>query len=54
MRSLSLDGETKIPIIWTWYLKHFLINLVFWLLLFGAILLIAYYLNEVASPLVEQ
>jgi hypothetical protein len=53
MRSLSLE-ETEIPITWSWYLQHFLINLIFWLLLFGALLLYAYHLNEVTSPLLEQ
>jgi hypothetical protein len=54
MRSLSLNEDMEIPITWTWYLQHFLINLVFWLLLFGALLLYAYYLNEVTSLLPEQ
>jgi hypothetical protein len=48
MRPLPLD-ETEIPITWTWCLKHLLINLVFWLLLFGIVLLSAYYTQEDTS-----
>jgi hypothetical protein len=53
MRSLLLE-ETEIQITWNWYLRYCLINLVFWLLLFGALLLFACYMQEVTSPLLEQ
>ena len=52
MRPLPVD-ETEIPITWTWYLRHLLINLVFWLLLLGVVLLSAYYTQEATSLFVE-
>lgn len=53
MSLLPLD-ETEIPITLTWYLRLLLINLAFWLLLFGILLLFAYYTQDATSPFVEQ
>ena len=55
MRALPLAEPAihipEIPSTWTWCLKQLLLNLVFWLLSFGALFLLAYYMQEPASPL---
>lgn len=53
MYPLPLD-ETERPITWTWCLKHMLISLVLWLLLFGMLFLFASYMQDSMSPFVEQ
>jgi hypothetical protein len=46
--------ETQIPINWQWFLRHALICLVGWLLLFAMLFLVAYYMQEDISPFVEH
>ena len=52
MCPLLLD-ETELPLQRTWYLKQLTINIVFWLLAFGILLLVAYY-TQATSPFGEE
>jgi hypothetical protein len=42
------------PLDWKWYLERALMNLAGWLLLFGMLFLLSYYMQNTTSPFVEQ
>jgi hypothetical protein len=42
------------PLDWKWYLERALMNLAGWLLLFGMLVLLSYYMQNTTSPFVEQ
>jgi hypothetical protein len=52
MRPLPPD-ETEFSILWKWYVRYALINLIIWLLIIGLLLLFAFFTQEV-TPLAEQ
>lgn len=47
-------NEMQLPITWGWLLRCAMINLAVWLLVFGTLLLLAYYMQEGAILYIEQ
>jgi hypothetical protein len=54
LESECVDQVPAMPIDGKWLLKCTLNNLAGWLLLFGMLLLLAYYMQNTTSPFVEQ
>jgi hypothetical protein len=54
LESECVDQVPAMPIDGKWFLKYALTNLAGWLLLFGMLLLLAYYMQNTTSPFVEQ
>jgi hypothetical protein len=48
------DHVPAMPLDWKWYLERALMNLAGWLLLFGMLVLLSYYMQNTTSPFVEQ
>jgi hypothetical protein len=48
------DHVSAMPLDWKWYLERALMNLAGWLLLFGMLVLLSYYMQNTTSPFVEQ
>jgi len=46
LKSDDIDQITVLPVDWKWYLGFALMNLAGWLLLFGTLLFLAYYMQE--------
>ena len=46
--------EIEIPITWQWYLRHALICLVGWLLVFALLFLLGIYMQDASSLFLEQ
>jgi hypothetical protein len=54
LESECFDQVQAMSVDWKWYVKCTLINLAGWLLLFGMLFLLAYYMQNTTSPFVEQ
>jgi hypothetical protein len=54
LESECVDHVPAMPLDWKWYLERALMNLAGWLLLFGMLFLLSYYMQSPTSPFVEQ
>ena len=54
LESDAVDQVPAMPVDWKWYLEYALMNLAGWLLLFGILLLLAYYMQEGGILFIEQ
>ena len=54
LKSDDVDQVPAMSVDWKWYLEYALMNLAGWLLLFGILLLLTYYMEEGAILYIEQ
>ena len=54
LKSDYVDQVPDMSVDWKWYLEYVLMNLAGWLLLFGTLLLLTYYMQEGAILYIEQ